>query len=198
MKKQQRQFIIICVILILGIAAYFGARSYNKNQEEKELAEEEASVIRIASIDSTDVTEFTYSLDGTNLNFFKDGDDWKYQGDESIDIDESGITTMLSALSDLTAADQIEEGEYESLEDYGLEEPSGTITVTTEQETIVFQMGDYNELLKQYYLKIEGDPRIFLMESNLSNSFQKTVEDLTVEEEAAESTEEETTTGLSE
>ena len=47
MKRQKKQFVIILIALAVVLVATFGMKTYNKNQEEKETAEEEASTIYV-------------------------------------------------------------------------------------------------------------------------------------------------------
>ena len=41
----------------------------------------------------------SYVLDGTTLSFTKNGTEWTYDGDQSVDIDESALETLLNKAS---------------------------------------------------------------------------------------------------
>ena len=117
MQKQKKQMIVIIIILILFVAAYFGMRSYNAKQEEKEAAETEAEKIYVTELKKDDITAFSYQTDGETLSFVKEEDTWKCENDETLTLDETAISTMLSTVATLEAAESVEDAgelsEYE-------------------------------------------------------------------------------------
>ena len=99
MQKQKKQMIVLVILLILLILAYIGVHFYSKKQEEKENAKEEAEKIQVTDLEVSDITQFSYVLDGTTLSFTKNGTEWTYDGDQSVDIDESALETLLNKRS---------------------------------------------------------------------------------------------------
>ncbi len=189
MKKQQKQFIAICVLLVVVIAGYFGAVAYNKSVEAKKEAEEEANTVYYAQLDLDDITAFSYTLDDEVLAFELVDDEWVYTDDTSIDIDEDEIEDMIDVMEEIVAADVVEADEYDSdsLGDFGLDEPVFTLTVTLSDGTeIEFTEGDKNTVVGYYYYMRSDDDRIFLWGSTLDASFTSTIDELTVEEETEE------------
>ena len=49
----------------------------------------------MTDLEVSDITQFSYVLDGTTLSFTKNGTEWTYDGDQSVDIDESALETLL-------------------------------------------------------------------------------------------------------
>ncbi|MGN0352283.1 MAG: DUF4340 domain-containing protein [Roseburia sp.] len=192
MEKQKRQFVIILAVLVVMILAYVGIHFYNKKAEEKEAAEEDAATVTITDFDTDDVTAFSYQLNGETLSFTKEGDNWLYDGDATLDLDESVMETMLSAASNLTATEELDD--YDSLADYGLDAPENTITITTSEGVITLMVGNSNEITGDYYIMTGDSDTVYLIGSSLSSSFGKTVEELIAEEEETEVTEEVETT----
>ena len=115
MQKQKKQMIVLVILLILLILAYIGVHFYSKKQEEKENAKEEAEKIQVTDLEVSDITQFSYVLDGTTLSFTKNGTEWTYDGDQSVDIDESALETLLNKASAITASDEVTE--YDDLAD---------------------------------------------------------------------------------
>lgn len=185
MQRQKKQFLIMIILLVVGVAAYIGIRVYNDRQEEKKAAEEEAEKIKVTELNRDDIIRFSYLYEGETLEFEKEDDAWYYTADKSILLDGDQISSMLGTASSLTAATEVTD--YDSLADYGLEEPSNTITLQTTDTTITLYVGDTNEMLSQYYVKKDGDDAVYLISANLSSVFGKSVSDLTKEEEATES-----------
>lgn len=187
MQKQKKQFAVICVLLVLCIAGFLLLRNHNKKQEEQEETEE---TFAVTELNVEDITSFSYYYHGEKLTFTKSGEDWLYEGDHSVDIDEDLITSMLSAAAGVTASDEVTE--YEDLSEYGLEEPSNTIVLTTGEGDTTLYFGSENEILSKTYIKTDASDTVYLTGSSLAGLFEKSIEDLTVAEEetAVEGTEE--------
>lgn len=181
MEKQKSQFVLILVVLAVLVAATVGLKIYNQKTEEKEEAEEEAATIYITQAVTDDITAFSYELDGETLSFTKDGDSWLYDGDTSADIDEDSVETLLAVFESLTASETVED--YDDLADYGLDAPADTVTFTTDSGTTTIYVGDENDILSEYYVKLADSDTIYLTSTSLQTKFSKSVEDLTAEEE---------------
>lgn len=192
MEKQKKQFIVVLILLVVAVAAYLILHVYNDKKEAKEEAEEDADTITITDFDTDDVTAFSYQLNGETLSFTKDGDNWLYDGDTSLDLDEDSITSMLSAVSNLTTEEALEE--YDSLSDYGQDTPSNTITVTTADGTITLLAGNQNEITNSYYMMTGDSDTVYLISTDLNSTFSSAVDDLIAEEEETETEEPEEAT----
>ena len=187
MKKQKIQIITLLAAVVLLCAAYAGIRYYNNRQEEKEAEKEKAETITVTDFEVSDITKFSYQLEGQTLSFTKEGENWHYDGDSSVDIDEDAVETLLSKAVNVTAEETVTE--YDTLADFGLETPSNTITITTEEGNTTLFIGNQNEITNQYYLKKADSDIIYLVGSAVATGFNKTVEDLTAEEGETETEE---------
>ena len=176
MEKQKKQFLGMLLVLAVLAAAYGGIHVYNQKQEEKEASEQEAEKLTVADFKTDDVTAFSYVLGGQVYAYTKTDGEWTWDGDISLTLDTSQIDAMLDAVTGLTAESEITDGE--DLAQYGLENPSGIITLTTADGTTTLQLGDKNAVTGQYYLKVA--------ESDLSGTFSKTPQELLKEEETEE------------
>lgn len=190
MKNQKKQLIAMVISLVFLLAAYLGIDIYNEKQAEKE----ETEKIYLTDFDSQDISAFSYSYNGTQYSYTKTEDEWAYDGDTSIDMDESAIETLLVDVEMLQAADAITE--YESLDTYGLDEPSQTISFTFTDETVfTIKIGDYNDMVGYYYMMIEGNDTLYMGDSTLLDIFEVSYEDLVYVEETTEITNEDNTEG---
>ena len=188
MEKQKKQLLVLLVLLILLILAYIGISFYNTSKEEE--AEES---IQVTSLSVSDITKFSYVLDGETLSFTKNGSDWSYDADQSIDIDEDVLETLLEKAADITSTEEVTE--YDNLADFGLEEPANVISLTTEEATTTIYVGSENEVTGDYYLMLADGDTIYVVDSTVATGFNKTIEDLTAEPEDTETeTPEETET----
>lgn len=188
MKKQKRQFMILLALVVLICAAYAGVKFYDQRQQEKEKKQEEENKVTVTQMETSDVTAFSYERNGTTLSFTKNGEDWVYDGDTTIDIDEDTVKTMLSSATALTAEEEVTD--YENLSDFGLKHPSNTITLKTDDSEITLYVGDKNAVTSQYYIKTADSETVYLISTTLPSEFNKTIEELTAEEETETATEE--------
>ena len=184
MKKQKIQMLVIVVILLLCIVAYFLATRYAKQQEQRDKDSETQGQVNLTVIDPDDVDAFSYIADGTTYSYTKNKDTWTCENDTSLKMDADSIATLLGNLKKITAAEAIDD--YDSIADYGLDQPQNTITVTCGNETTTIDIGDYNEMLHEYYIKISGDDKIYLADSTLKDAFSKKPDTMVQQEESTE------------
>lgn len=184
MKKQKIQMLVIVVILLLCIVAYFLATRYAKQQEQRDKDSETQGQVNLTVIDPDDVDAFSYLADGTTYSYTKNKDTWTCENDTSLKMDADSIATLLGNLKKITAAEAIDD--YDSIADYGLDQPQNTITVTCGNETTTIDIGDYNEMLQEYYIKISGDDKIYLADSTLKDAFSKKPDTMVQQEESTE------------
>lgn len=184
MKKQKIQMLVIVVILLLCIVAYFLAARYAKQQEQRDKDSETQGQVNLTVIDPDDVDAFSYIADGTTYSYTKNKDTWTCENDTSLKMDADSIATLLGNLKKITAAEAIDD--YDSIADYGLDQPQNTITVTCGNETTTIDIGDYNEMLQEYYIKISGDDKIYLADSKLKDAFSKKPDTMVQQEESTE------------
>ena len=188
MRKQQKQFIILCVVLIAFIAIFLGLKEYTKHREEIEAAGQEEETVNVTTISIDEITEFSYQYESDTISFVKEEDVWYYKDDRSISIYQSMIETMLSKLEKITAEGRITESE--DISEYGFGDPLNVIELNLGDTVYTVTIGMKNDITGQYYLMVSDDDTIYLTDSTIYNGFQKSVEDLTEEEDETDETEE--------
>ena len=185
MKKQKKQLITLCILLLICIVAWVGLTKWNKSQEQKKQEEEEASKVTVTDIATEDVNAFSYQYNNETLSFVKEDDTWYYEADKSISLDQDTMETLVATAAQLTAEQKIKD--YEDLSEYGLDTPSNTITLTTGDGTTTLLIGNKNDMLSQYYVKTDQSDSIYLAGSAVYTTYQKGIADLTVTESTEES-----------
>ncbi len=184
MKKQKKQLIALCILLLICIVAWVGLTKWNKSQEQKKQEEEEASKVMVTDITTEDVKAFSYQYNNETLSFVKEDDTWYYEADKSIALDQDAVGTLVTTAAQLTADQEIRD--YEDLSEYGLETPSNTITLTTGDGTTTLLIGNKNDMLSQYYVKTDQSDSIYLAGSAVYTTYQKGIADLTAAESTTE------------
>ena len=185
MKKQKKQLIALCILLLICSVAWVGLTKWNKSQEQKKQEEEEASKVTVTDVNTEDVNAFSYQYNNETLSFVKEDDTWYYEADKSISLDQDTMETLIATTAQLTAEQEIKD--YEDLSEYGLETPSNTITLTTGDGTTTLLIGNKNDMLRQYYVKTDQSDSIYLAGSAVYTTYQKGIADLTVTESTEES-----------
>lgn len=184
MGGQKKQFAALLILVVVFAAAFFGLKALRSHQEKQEEAKKEAEVIKVAALETEEITGFSYLWEGQELSFEKEGDTWYYSEDKSISLIQTMITTMLGNLSEVTAEQQITAPE--DSKEYGFDEPSNVITARTGQEERTLTIGMQNSITGQYYLMVSGDENVYLVDGQLTSAFGRSLEELTQQEEQEE------------
>ena len=171
--------VILAVIYVFVLQADFNAEDTTKEENEIAVLTVEREDIRSALIENSQGT----------LRFTYDGETWTNEEDPAFELNQDSVSALFNRLNPLNAIRDL--GAQEELADYGLEEPSITITVTLEdgQEFSVY-LGKEASDGSLYFMTSESD-HIYTGDSYLATAFDCTMTDLEAEEE--EETEEETT-----
>ena len=115
MKKQKKQLIALCILLLICIVAWVSLTKWNKSQEQKKQEEEEASKVMVTDISTEDVKAFSYQYNNETLSFVKEDDTWYYEADKSIALDQDAVETLVTTAAQFTADQEIRD--YEDLSD---------------------------------------------------------------------------------
>lgn len=180
--KKNKQLIIVILLLVVCVGGYFGVKAYNANQEKKE----EAKTMTPVNLQVSDITSFSYVNEGETLSFERDGENWIYTGDTSIDLSEDSVEGMLEKACTLTSTNKMT---AENLSDYGFDEPTNVITLNTANDTIVIKIGMFNNILSQYYIAIGDSTELYLVDSTVATGFDQTIDTLKVIESTTDSAE---------
>ena len=96
---------------------------------------------------------------------------------------------LLAAVAPLRSADRIEQAEDLSL--YGLDSPVRTIMVSNSEKNSTILVGDFNEITDTYYICLEEDTStVYTAEYDTVSVFEVQTEDLIIEPDEEETTEE--------
>lgn len=188
MKAKKIQLIILIIICLLCIGAYVLVKHLDLS-DTKEPAGEAAVVTNFSP-------EEVYSLSVTGdhtLNLVKEEDTWYNADDREMTLDQTEISALINNISNITTDTVIETPE--NLAEYGLENPARTISaVLKDGSQVVLHVGNVNDITRDYYVRLEGNPQVYGISSYIVTAFDKEPEDLIEEtpETTQESTEEPT------
>lgn len=176
MKRFKRLGILVIVfVVVLGATVWLG------NYEEKKEQIQNSDEI-ILSIDPDAVTSLSWEYEDTSFALHQ-GDGWVYDADEAFPVDGETVTQLLEIFQNFGASFIIQEPE--SLDQYGLEEPTCTIYISTEAQTYTIKLGDESKMDAQRYVDI-GDGNVYLVSEDPFESYQLTLSDLIDHDEMPE------------
>lgn len=178
MKKQTKQLIVLVIICILLVVALFVLKNINQKEAEKE---EDGQSITLKTIPPEEITAFSYLFNGETYSYTKTDDEWKYDGDTSLELDESQIEDMLSTITTIEAEEEITDAD--GPEEYGLAEPFETITIQQGDKTTHIYVGDYNDIVSAYYFMLDDSETIYTISGGFCEAFQNMPQDMIAEEE---------------
>lgn len=167
--KRSKRFIALVAVLVVLCAATFALTKYEKNQEA--IQNSDAVILEIP-VESVESVSWKFSDEG--LAFHKEEDGWLYDEDEAFPVSEEKITNILSHFEAFEVSFVIEN--VEDYSQYGLDNPEGTINLTTDEQTYELKLGDFSKMDEQRYVDI-GDGNVYLasvdptdyMQTELSN-----------------------------
>lgn len=176
MKNKKGMVIMVCVLCVL-LAVYFALRSWNRHQEEKEKAREEAKTVRVTDTDAGDIVSFSLDMGNGMLSFEQQNGEWQYTEDKAFPLDQDQTEQLAEKIGQITADRALEDGDEPS--DYGLDEPAYTLEYTDadgETTTVYFgnMTGDY------YYVLVNGGDTVYTVASMKVEELSCTLDDLAV------------------
>ena len=172
--KQQTVFLVLLALILLAGAALFLLTEQQKQTEQAESEAAEGS-ISLAAVSADTLEQIVLEYQGETLTLdYADGG-WTLAEDPDYHLDTTACNTMLTALTDLRAKRQLT---AEAGEDYGMDAPQVTVTVTAAGETDTYCFGAENSVTGDLYLQKQGDASIYTVAGTKAACFQQTKADL--------------------
>ena len=174
MKTKQRTLaVLLALVLVLGGMLWLITRS-NAAEEAASSAAAEGGVL-LSSFAAGDAEQIRYTYQNETLTLNCDSGSWTLADDPGYHLDASACNTMVTALASLNAKRQLT---AQPGEDYGLADPTVTVTVTAAGETNTFAFGSQNPVTGDLYVQKAGDDAIYTVSVNKAACFELTKADL--------------------
>ena len=185
MNKKTRNLLCLVAALIVLAVIYLAVTEMNRKAEEAADTSE-----ALYDGDLSTITEVKVEKADEETPLFharKDGDAWVSLTDSSLEIDSEKVTSELYDLAELSSDQTVAES-VEDMSEYGLDEPTATLTITDGAGTHIWYFGDKNSVTSQYYMYQDGETAILAVPLNTYNTIISLDEaDLIVETEESES-----------
>ena len=163
MKKKKGPLILIGVLVLLLIL-YFALSTWNKKQDSKE-----EETVKVTDLKTSKITGVKYDLGTGEMNFEKDGDTWYYTADKDFPLRQSYPKTVADAMGRLSADRELEDAD--ALEEYGLDHPTYTVTLTDEAGTMTtIKVG--NATGNDYYATVDDTEKVYTIPATSLDDIQ--------------------------
>lgn len=183
MNRQQQKLLrglaIAAVVLLAVLAAVLLFKRHSaEKQAEEEAAQEAASAIT----EDHGYTSLTYTNSTATLSFTQDEDgSWIWADDPEFPLDDSTITYIIQILQSLKPQQTITDGD--TLEAYGLDQPSATLTATDAEtgETLKLTFGKATTDGTSYYMLMnDAESPVYIVSDTLYNYLSTPIYDMCV------------------
>ena len=157
MKNKSVKMIISLAALGVLLGGYFGLKAYVSKQEAKEAEENsEEEKTNVFNTETDSIKSLKFTIDDQEVTFEKKDGTWVKKNETDFPVDQDTLDSAASCISCVTADRVLTD--VEDLSEYGLDVPSNTITVTTDDASVtVLQIGIENSSTGQYYIYKDDD-----------------------------------------
>lgn len=171
--------LLIAVVLLAALAGGVYWSNKSKEAAEKKGPADSATTPKILALPADQVAKVSIRKTGgeTTVAELKSGK-WEITSPKPLGADQESMRSMTSAVSSLNA-DRVIEEKAANLGEYGLEKPSIEVTVTQKDgKTHRLLIGDEVPTGTGFYVRLDGDPRVFTIPSYAKTSLDKDAKDL--------------------
>ncbi len=170
--RAKKIYTLLGVLVVLCIIT-FAVTQYTEEQENISNTNEV-----VLSIDADSVTALSWEIDGSSYGFHydSDSDTWLYDDDEAFPTSTDTITELLEVFADYEVEFIIED--VTDYEQYGLDDPVCTITITLDDGTVYeINLGDFSTLDSERYVEF-GDGNVYLAVVDPYDSYDLELSDM--------------------
>ena len=125
--------------------------------------------MKVTDLKTSKITGVKYDLGTGEMNFEKDGDTWYYTADKDFPLRQSYPKTVADAMGQLSADRELEDAD--ALEEYGLDHPTYTVTLTDEDGTVTtIKVG--NATGNDYYATVDDTEKVYTIPATSLDDIQ--------------------------
>lgn len=166
MKAKERTLLLLVLAAVILCAALFWLTKTEDAQDAGSL---------LCSLAQEDAEQLQLKYQGETLTLLRGEDGWTLLEDPAYHLDGTACDGMLKTLVELAANRRFAPQEGE---DYGLEQPQLTVTLTAAGQSESFTFGAENPVTSEVYLSRAGESELYTVPYNKVSVFQKTKAEL--------------------
>lgn len=167
--KPFKVLIYLMVLVALGTYVYLVEIRHKAKVDE---AEKQAK--KMVHLDKDKITRFEL-IDGekTKVKVEKLADKWLLSVPVKTVADKAAVGSFLSSFTGAESERVIQEKDVKWNE-YGLDKPEFTVVCSTKDKSAKLSFGAANPAKTSYYLRVDDEPKLYLVADTLKNSLNKT------------------------
>jgi hypothetical protein len=171
--KLGKVLIYLGVLIALAAYVYFVEIKYKQQQEEQR-----AEAEKILKVDKDKITQVSLkSKKHGTIVVKKANGTWIIAEPVKVKADQNTVRSLLKTISGAQFEKVLKKKDVK-WDDYGLDKPEFTVSVTTRDDTVSMFFGLPNPAKTSYYLRARGDSRLLFVADTLKNALDKSVFDL--------------------
>ena len=160
MMKRKKIIAVLLFLLLLCLACIY---LLLPGQDQGQVTEQAREMI-ILQMDTEPVERVVcQKKSGEALSFKRTDTGWICENEPDFPLDPRYIERILECLAELPGKGAVENGAL-AAEKYGLKEPAAVLIVQAGESSLTLKVGDRNEITMNYYLQVNEDPTVYLVE----------------------------------
>ena len=176
MKKKMT--VLFCAIGVLCVLSgvFFLVKSRSAAYEESQKTHYDTLI----DLTANNIARIEWETsDGGKLAFARESGVWKYEYDESLQVDQEAVNLLSSGMTGVSVYQVIPD--VADLAHYGLDAPAYKISVTDRDgKTTTVLIGDNNETAGSVYAAYEGEPdTVYSVQPSIKAAVEKKLSDFT-------------------
>ena len=179
-RKQKRTLLLLAAaVAVLAVVLLAVRAAKNRQQEQEAEAAAAAAASSVITDPAASYRELSYSNGTATLSFAVDEDgSWYWKDDADFPLDQTYLTKMVNTLSALRPQQTITDGD--TLEAYGLAEPSRTLTaIAGNGMTVTLALGNTTTDGDSYYMLMNGaQTPVYIISDELAREMDVSIYDM--------------------
>ena len=177
MKKKMTPIVCGIVILAILIVLYaVGSARKNKVTDTQEKTITQAEIGQKLSVNENAVDILVENNNG-KYEFEKTKDSWKIKDYKDVTLSDDAINAVVNGVENLYAVETIEKNS-QNVEKYGLNNPLATVSTKYKNKNqSVLKVGNLSADEKYYYVQIDDDASVYMVNANACGLFTGTMDD---------------------
>ncbi len=169
--------LVIALAAMLGIWGLINLTTAKKEAADAALVIESDEIdIAVGEYDAVTAISWTYSDSTVSLVYDEDAEEWVNADDATCPINQDEVVALITAVSSTVASQQLED--VDDFEQYGLDDPTITVTATAGDNTVTYAVGDVSSITGEYYVQLDGGTTVYTESGLLAGAFKVQVDDL--------------------
>ncbi len=166
MMKKNRLLLILSLIVVVLLGTYLAIMLFSGNSANS------GTQIKVHYTDQPiDKIAYSSSTYG-QWALVKQGDNWQVEGDSTFPLNSELIDAMLAQITPLYATSAITDNLL-TTQEYGLDEPYSTVTLTSGGAQTVLTFGDVNPYTTDTYMTVTNHSELYTVSASVVVAFDK-------------------------